>query len=187
MRREPRRDRDGTLRIYVSFGTVVWRYWAEEALAALACISDVVGRHGERARPDQPRRRGGRRPLARSAQRLGRGSCRPVGGASRRRRLRHPPGNELDARGDLQPRPDDLVPLLRGPAGAGGEVPRVRNLDTARRLPRARLRPEDVLRALDEVTANRETMLASLEQAREWELEVMADRDAVVRKMLSLI
>ncbi len=53
--------------------------------------------------------------------------------------------------------------------------------------PRAKLRPESVRQALDDVAANREAMLASLAKAREWELEVMSNRDAVVQRILDLI
>lgn len=34
----------GPLRLYVSFGTIIWRYWTKEALSALDAISDGVSR-----------------------------------------------------------------------------------------------------------------------------------------------
>ncbi len=37
-------DEDLALRLYVSFGTIIWRYYAERALAALGVIAEVVGR-----------------------------------------------------------------------------------------------------------------------------------------------
>ena len=93
------------LRVYASFGTVVWRYWGAQALAALAARSRARRRLGRHVRADRPRRcRAGRRRGARA--RSGR-TCRSSAYADQwrvlrdARRLRHAPGPELDPRGDL--------------------------------------------------------------------------------------
>ena len=43
---DPERDSAGGLRVYVSFGSVVWRYWEAEALA-MSAISEAIGREGD--------------------------------------------------------------------------------------------------------------------------------------------
>ncbi len=42
-------DGDPEARLYVSFGTIIWRYYTERALAALEVIAEVVGRDGAMA------------------------------------------------------------------------------------------------------------------------------------------
>ena len=184
--REPRRGINGTLRVYISFGTVVWRYWAEEALAALACISGVVG---------------GLEDVR---------ALISLGGVEVDARSLARPNVSVEARVDQWEALRDadvfithqgmnstheaifnLVPMISYPffADQPGLAAKCRDFGISIPLaasPRAKLSPENVRQALDEVTANREAMLASLEQARDWELEVMADRDAVVRRILSL-
>lgn len=52
---------------------------------------------------------------------------------------------------------------------------------------RGRLSVEDVDAALTELSSNREEMHASLAQALEWELQVIADRDSVVKQITNLL
>ena len=185
--REPRRDRDGPLRIYVSFGTVVWRYWAAEALAALACISDVLGGlEGTRTLISL----GGAEVDARAL--------------SRPNVSVEPHVNQWGALRDADvfithqgmnsthEAIFNRVPMISYPffADQPGLAAKCRGFGVSIPLaahPRAKLRPESVRQALDDVAANREAMLASLAKAREWELEVMSNRDAVVRRILDLI
>ena len=185
--REPRSRSNGTLRIYVSFGTVVWRYWTDEALAALACISDVVGELEN----------------ARAVISLG-GTQVDAGSLSRPNVSVETYVDQWEALRDADvfithqgmnsthEAIFNRVPMISYPffADQPGLAARCHEFGVAVPLaasPRAALQPENVLHALDEVRANRDAMLASLGRARDWELEVMADRDAVVRRMLDLI
>jgi UDP:flavonoid glycosyltransferase YjiC (YdhE family) len=183
-----RRDGDGTLRIYASFGTVVWRYWPDEAFAALACISDVVAGLED----------------ARATISLG-GS--DVGAAAALTKANVAVESHVDqwkalCNADVFFTHQGLsstheaifnrVPMVAYPFFAdqpalsekcrrfGLSIPLVDS-------PRGNLRPEDVRRALDDVAVRRESMLASLAEAREWELQVIAARDSVVRRILDLI
>jgi MGT family glycosyltransferase len=185
--REPRRGSDETLRIYVSFGTVVWRYWTDEALAALACISDVVGEL-ENARTLISL--GGTQADARS---LIRPNVSVETYVDQWEALRD--ADVFITHQGMNSTHEAIfnrVPMISYPffADQPGLAAKCRDFGLAVPLaeaPRATLRPEDVRRALDEVMANREPMLASLERARGWELEVMSDRDSVVRRILGLL
>ena len=53
--------------------------------------------------------------------------------------------------------------------------------------PRGRVTEERVRGALAEFAERRESMAAALERAREWELEAIAGRDSVVRRITGLI
>jgi MGT family glycosyltransferase len=116
------------LRLYVSFGTVVWRYFPAEALRAVRAIPEPGG-SGARGRV------GAR---AHQAERIGRGLRRSMDDPPGGRCLRDAQRAEVDARGDLQPSSDDLVPVLLGPAGARREVPGLRARRPARGVPLGR-------------------------------------------------
>jgi MGT family glycosyltransferase len=184
---DPQPSRDGTLRIYVSFGTVVWRYWKDEALAALRCIADVVGElENARARISL----GGREVDARALRRPN-VSVEPYVDQWQALRdadvfITHQGMNSTHEAVFSR------VPMISYPffADQPGLAARCREFGIAVPLvaaPRGEVRRESVRDALAEVTGNRDAMLASLERARAWELEVMSDRDAVVRRIVDLV
>jgi MGT family glycosyltransferase len=183
----PRPGRDEALTIYVSFGTVVWRYWTDEALAALASISEAVAQLEE----------------ARAVISLG-GADVDARSLTRPNVSVAPYVDQWEALRDADvfithqgmnsthEAIFNRVPMISYPffADQPALAARCREFGVAVPLaatPRAKLRPRDVRRALDEVAANREAMLASLERARDWELEVIADRESVVRRILALL
>jgi UDP:flavonoid glycosyltransferase YjiC (YdhE family) len=53
--------------------------------------------------------------------------------------------------------------------------------------PRAPVAEEDVFRAITELTKKREELKESLKRAREWELQVMSERDSVVDRITELV
>jgi MGT family glycosyltransferase len=179
---------DGRLRVYVSFGTVIWRYYAQPALAALAVLAEALGQRGAQALislghyPASPAER---RPLERPGVRA----------------LRY-----VDQWGAL--RDADLfvthhglnstheaifheVPMLSYPFfGDQPEMARTcQRLGLAVALadaPRAALAAPRVQRAVDTVLDQREAFAARLDEARGWELEVIAGRESVLDRVTAL-
>ena len=90
-------------------------------------------RHQPRGREN----RGTSPPDTCQEKRVGRAVCRSMEGPAGFRPLRHPPRTQLDARGHLPPRADDLVPVLLGSAGARGEMPASSAWRSRSRMPRA--------------------------------------------------
>ena len=177
------------LNVYVSFGTVVWRYWATEALDALGTIADAIAElHGVRAV-------------------LG---LKGVPGQIDTEHLRKPNvavSSDADQWAILQEA--DLfvthhginstheaifhrVPMISYPffSDQPGLAERCQELGLAIPLadrPRGRVTEDHVRAALAEFVKRKESMAAALERAREWELEAIAGRDCVVRRITGLI
>jgi UDP:flavonoid glycosyltransferase YjiC (YdhE family) len=182
------------LRVYVSFGSVIWRYYAAPALAALARLAEafaggagVAGRRalllvslGQHAADAEARR---------SLERPG---VRVVRWVDQWRAL---------AEADLFVTHHGLnstheaiyhrVPMLSYPFF--GDQPelarRCQRLGLAAALadaPRAELDPVRARRALAGVLERRESFRARLEEARGWELDVIAGREAVLDRVLAL-
>ena len=176
------------LRVYVSFGTVIWRYYAPQALAAIARLAEALHKRGARALislghyPASPAER---RPLELPGVRALRyvdqwGALRDAdcfvthhGLNSTHEAIYH------------------RVPMLSYPFF--GDQPEMAT--TCQRLglavaladaPRAELAPARVQRAIDTVLDQREAFAARLEQARGWELEVIARREQVLDRVLAL-
>ncbi len=186
-----RRGHDGRrpLRIYASFGTVVWRYYTEQALAAL----EAVAAYGASA------------PCVEVTIGLGSGDA----GASARRRLERY-GAVVHERADqwriLQG--TDLfvthhglrstheavyrrVPMLSYPflADQPFMARRCEEMELAvplAREPRAPIGPEDVAAAVDAVERRRASMLAAIEAARAAEIETFHARESVLRRIAAL-
>jgi MGT family glycosyltransferase len=178
------------LRVYVSFGTVVWRYWAAEAQDALRAISDSIA--------EMP---GVRAVLDRPAGRIGSGSLRTL----------RKPGvvvprevNQWDAlqEADLFVTHHGLnstheaifnqVPMISYPffSDQPGLAEKCRRFGLAIPLTdrtRGRISEEDVRAALTWFMRSRDSMRASLARARDWELEVIADRSSVLQRITALI
>jgi len=178
-----------TLKVYVSFGTVVWRYWVTEALDALGAIAGAVAREpGVRAVLD----------------------LKGAPGRVDVTHLRKPNvtvSSEVDQKAILQEA--DLfvthhglnstheaifnrVPMISYPffSDQPGLAQKCRRFGLAIPLtarPRERVTEDHVRAAFAEFEEGRESMAAALERAREWELEAIAGRDAVVRRVTDLI
>jgi UDP:flavonoid glycosyltransferase YjiC (YdhE family) len=178
------------LRVYVSFGTVVWRYWAALALDALGAISDSLARiTGVRAVLVHK----GTPPGADTSRRL----CKPNVAVS----------GEVDQWEVLQEA--DLfvthhglnstheaifnrVPMISYPffSDQPALAERCRRFGLAIPLtdrPRGRVTEDDVSAALTEFSKRRTSMSASLTEARDWELQTIARRDSILRWIADLI
>jgi len=176
-------------RIYVSFGTVIWRYFEPAACSALAVLSDVfagqdadvvmsLGAHAldraRRARLERPNVRVERYVDQWAVLKEADAFVTHHGLNSTHESIFHEvPMASYPFFGDqpaLARRCQDLglaVPL----AGA----------------PQAPLEPERVRGALDRLAQGRLVFAGRLAEARSWELEVIAGRSAVLDRILALI
>jgi MGT family glycosyltransferase len=178
------------LKVYVSFGTVVWRYWAAEARDALRAISGSLAQM----------------PGVRAVL-VDRGAPTETESARMLRRPSVAVASEVDQWDVLQQA--DLfvthqglnstheaifsrVPMISYPffSDQPALAEKCRQFGLAIPLsdrPRARLTEDDVRAAVIEFMKHRESMRASLAKARDWELEVIADRGSVLRRIAELI
>ena len=173
-------------RVYVSFGTVVWRYWPDEALAALRAITDALA---ERQDVQGLIALGG-------ADADGPALVRPNVAVARhvdqRQALRE--ADVFVTHQGLNSTHEAVfheVPMLAYPffSDQPGLAARCRELGLSLPLvdePRGALRARDVHRGLDELRAREGHMRTSLARARGWELETIAARGAVVRLISEL-
>ncbi len=176
---------DAAEKIYVSFGTVIWRYYAPAARAALAVIADAVA-----ARPD-----------ARAVI--------SVGGAGDGAGLDRPNVTVVDyvdqwailGAADVFVTHHGLnstheavfheVPMISYPffGDQPGLAARCQELGLAIPLaegPRAAVTVEQVGEALAGIARHRPVMRVRLAEARTWELETMARRDEVVERIAEI-
>ncbi|HEX5136509.1 MAG TPA: glycosyltransferase [Planctomycetota bacterium] len=174
------------LKVYASFGTVVWRYYAREALAALGAISEAIA-----ARPD-----------AEAVLSLGGAEVDAAPIARPRVRVaKYVDQTRILAEADLHVTHHGLnstheaifrgVPMLSYPFfwDQPALARKCREFGLALPLaaePRAAIGPEDVHAALDEAVARRAETRAALVRARAWEEAVMANRSSVLRKIATL-
>lgn len=181
-------DGDGIRQIYVSFGSIVWRYYAAEALAALRAIVEAA------------------RLVPEVSVLIG------LGGADVPSDALPAAGNvrvELwsDQWGALQATDVFIthhginstheaifhgVPMLSYPFffDQPALAERCRELGLAIPLtstPRGPLQAEDVLSAIDELRGRAEEMRASLDVARKWEQETIAGRQDVLQRIAQLL
>jgi len=177
------------LKAYVSFGTVVWRYWAAEALDALSAIADAFA--------GMPRARAvvalGRAPIvADRVAELTRPNVAVVDYADQWRVL-----SEADVfvtHHGLNSTHEAIfsgVPMISYPffSDQPGLAERCRRLGVAIPLatsPRAPVTPADVVKALDELSGRQTAVRERLDEAREWELEVIAARGSVLDQIEAL-
>ena len=176
------------LRVYVSFGTVIWRYYAGEATDAMACLARTLSERG--------------------AQVLVSLGNHALDAAQRRRLERRGVRVEryVDQWGAL--RDADLfvthhglnstheaifhqVPMLSYPFF--GDQPQMARCCQALGLalplaktPREPLDPAAVGAALDAVALHRDAFDRSLSEARQWEIDVIEGRETVLDRMLAL-
>jgi N-glycosyltransferase len=175
--------------IYVSFGTVVWRYYEAEALGALTAIADGVA-----ALPDVAAliSLGGWERAALAPQ-LRRATVRVEGYVDQLRVLRD--ATLFVTHHGLNSTHEAVlhqVPMLSYPFF--GDQPamaaRCQELGLALPLatvPRAAITAEEVRSALARIATHRARLAARLATAREWELATIADRPAVIARIRALM
>jgi UDP:flavonoid glycosyltransferase YjiC (YdhE family) len=179
----------GGPRVYAAFGSVVWRYYEADAVQALHALADAVA-----ARP--PARAvvslGGHRLEAAARSRLARPNVRVTDYVDQWRLLEA--ASVCVTHHGLNSTHEAIyhrVPMLSYPFFA--DQPPLAACCQALGLavplagaPRAALDPGDVGAALARVEAESAAMAARLARAREWEVEAIDGRDAVVRRILAL-
>jgi UDP:flavonoid glycosyltransferase YjiC (YdhE family) len=180
---------EARLRVYASFGTVVWRHWPKEALAALTATASALGHRedtslvvalGGTAVGDAARRR---------LERLG---AVVEDYADQWRTLAA--ADVLITHNGLNTTHEAIfceVPMVSYPffGDQPGLAARCEELGLAVPLaprPRAPIAERDVLAALDRVSSERDRIQANLATARAWELETIAARPAIWRRILDL-
>lgn len=182
-------EEDG-LRVYVSFGTVVWLHWAEEALAALTAISSALAA--------MPQVRGlisvgGRQPDSEPIRALARRSVSVANHVDQHRALRD--ADVFVTHQGLNSTHEaifHLVPMISYPffADQPGLAARCQEFGLAVPLVDRVLAPVDehaIAAAFEWVAAERDAIAACLAEAREWELDVIASRDSVLERIIGLI
>lgn len=177
---------DAKLRVYASFGTVVWRYYAAEAMRALGAVAEAFS-----GRPD-----------ARVVISLGGADVDAAALAGpnvavaryvdQRRILRE--ANLCITHHGLNSTHEAIfhrVPMISYPFfwDQPGLARRCQALGLAVPLadaPRGPVGAEDVISAVGRTLERREPMQRALAAARDWELAVMANRSSVLRRIAAL-
>jgi UDP:flavonoid glycosyltransferase YjiC (YdhE family) len=181
---------DDELKVYVSFGTVVWRYWAAEALDALKAISEFVG-DTQNARAVISL--GGARIGAKSVRALTKPSVAVSSYVDQWSVLRE--ADVFFTHHGLNSTHEAIfngVPMISYPffSDQPALAEKCQQFGLAIPLtdsPRGQITEEHVSAAMTEFTRRRESMRASLTRAREWELRVIADRESILRRITNLI
>jgi UDP:flavonoid glycosyltransferase YjiC (YdhE family) len=180
---------DGALKIYACFGTVAFRYYADVAIRVFEALSDCLA--------DMPEARalvslGGATVEDEIVRRLGRPNVEVVDYVDQWAVLaetdvfltHHGLNSTHEAifrRVPMVSYPifTDQPQLAERCRQFGITVPLAESL-------RGPVTAEDVCAALETVSQDRASIMARLERARSWELEVMAQRPAVIAQMLEL-
>ena len=183
-------DRRARPRVYASLGTVVWRYWAADALAVLGAVAAALSR--------MPDARGlislgGADPGDEAIRRLTRPNVSVAPYVDQWRVLRE--ADVFVTHHGLNSTHEAIfnrVPMVSYPffwdQPALAEA--CRRLGLAIPLTDELRRPvgeDDVRSALSELSSREDSMRASLADARDWEIEVIAKRDEVLREIIDLI
>jgi UDP:flavonoid glycosyltransferase YjiC (YdhE family) len=184
-----RQDPAATLRIYAAFGTVIWRYYQEEAVTALEALSNALA---DRSDAEAIIGLGGAGSMARVA-RL----------ASRNVRIEHYADQwPLLSHASLCLTHQGLnttheaiyhrVPMMSYPffGDQPGLMARCQELGLAVpvvKTVRGTVAAHDILVALDRIAASRTQMAERLAEAREWELETIRARPGVIGQMIELV
>lgn len=177
-------------RVYVSFGSVVWRYYAAEALAALQSLSDsLAGMEKVSALISL----GGARIGAPSVRALAKRNVSVAAHVDQWRVLQdadvfvthHGLNSTHEAIFHLVPMISypffwDQPALAEKCRQFGLAIPLTDSL-------RGRVSQEDVRGAVAGFFKSGDSLRASLAEARGWELRVVENRDAVVRRIMELI
>ena len=176
------------LRIYVSFGTVVWRYWAAEALDALATIAETLAANDVRVLASL-----GGADIDRDAVRaIAKPNVTVERWVDQWRALRD--ADAVVTHHGLNSTHEAIyneVPMISYPffSDQPGLAKRCRELGLALplvRAPRERVTAEAVESALAELSARAGSMRARLSEARGWERDVIIGRDSVLERISAL-
>lgn len=176
------------LRVYASFGTVIWRYYEAQALGALEALSEVMS-----AQPDAAAlvSLGGQAPSERM-RRLGRRNMRVVSYVDQWQALGEATvylthqGLNSTHEAVFQRTPMISYPFFADQPGLsrrcqelGLAIPLVAGL-------RGPVEPDDLRKALARLEHERDTMQARLAAAEGWERATIRGRPAVIERILDL-
>ena len=175
-------------RVYVSFGTFVWRLFPDQALAAQRVLSEALAERDGSALLSL-----GRRPLPEEVRRELEAPNVVLADYVDQRRLL-PEADAFVTHHGLNSTHEAVwagVPMISYPFfwDEPSLAARCAELGTAIPLVSGLLEPltkQDVHDALDRVASEGEAMRSALATAREWEAQVIAERPAVVDRMLAL-
>ena len=185
----PERSAGDKLRVYVSFGTIIWRHYPAQALEVLQAASDAFA---EMAHVRALIALGGYDPPPASLASLKRPNVRVERYVDQWEVLR-----ETDVfltHHGLNSTHEAIfhrVPMISYPFYWDQPALARRCQEHGLALPlvdsvRGPVRPGDVTAALREVANRRKLLLERLQTACEWEKRVMTERDAVLQRILSL-
>jgi len=183
-------DSAGKLRIYVSFGTVIWSYYASHALRALEAFSAAVA---ERADTVALVSLGGAGAgTGEQAAKLMRANVRVEAYVDQHEALRE--ASVCITHQGLNSTHEAIfceVPMISYPffSDQPGLARRCWELGLALPLVeslRAPVDPDDVRAALARIETERAAMRARLAEARQWELETIRARPSVIARILEL-
>jgi UDP:flavonoid glycosyltransferase YjiC (YdhE family) len=188
----PRLFADGAehLRVYVSFGTIVWRHFADTAVEALNAISTSLG-HMEGVRAIVSL--GGVDLDADTVRSLSRPNVSVRTWVDQWHALRE--ADVFVTHQGMNSTHEAIyhgVPMLAYPffADQPALAERCRALGLSLPLtstPRGTLTPQTIEAGFAELASKRESLTSRLAQAREWELETLANRTAVHHRIAGLI
>jgi MGT family glycosyltransferase len=177
-------------KVYVSFGTVVWRYYASEALEALRVICRVLaGMPKARAIVSVGRSDAG----AEAVRELGGPNISVSTYVDQWKVLRDADvfvthhGLNSTHEAIVNEVPMVSYPFFWDQPSLAEKCQRLGVAVALAEAPRAAVTEDHVDAALAEVASTRERMQTRLAAAREWELHVLAQRDAVVRRITDLL
>jgi UDP:flavonoid glycosyltransferase YjiC (YdhE family) len=181
-------DDPAGLRIYVSFGTVVWRYWPAEALDALATIAAALAPRDVRVLVSL----GGADVDDEAVRAIAQPNVTVERWVDQWRVLRD--ADAVVTHHGLNSTHEAIyneVPMISYPffSDQPALARRCRDLGLAIPLagaPRERVTAEGVESALAELSARAAPMRARLSEARGWERDVIAGRDSVLARISAL-
>jgi UDP:flavonoid glycosyltransferase YjiC (YdhE family) len=176
--------------VYVSFGSVVWRYYAAQALAALQCLSDSFAGMEELSAVISL---GGARVEEEALRRLAKSNVSVAPYVDQWRVLQD--ADLFVTHHGLNSTHEaifHLVPMISYPFfwDQPALAEKCRELGLAVPLadsPRGPVTEENVRGAFAAFFKTRDSQRASLAEARGWELQVLEDRVAVLRQITGLI
>jgi UDP:flavonoid glycosyltransferase YjiC (YdhE family) len=181
---------DSMLKVYVAFGAYVWTYWPGVVLDALACISDVLG---ELPGVSALISLGGAELGPNAAMALSKPNVAVAPFVEQWEALAQA-DLFVTHQGELSTHEAifSCVPMLSYPFfhDQPGLAAKCAQLGLAIPLadwPRQPLTPDRVHATLAEITNNGDSIRSRLVQAREWELRLLAERDAVIRQIEALV
>jgi UDP:flavonoid glycosyltransferase YjiC (YdhE family) len=185
-----RAEVNGAPRIYAAFGAHIWHYWPETVLEAFSAVSEAVA---EMPGASLVIGLGGAEFGAAAVATLSSSNVQVIPFVDQWRALSaadvfithhglYSTHEAIYSRVPMlgYPFSADQPALAASCAQRGLSVPLVQS-------PRDPLNPERVREAVSQVQANRAAMVARLEEAREWERELMAQRPNVVQKLTELL